>query len=652
MIFFSTVIVALLWPALAASSNEFFSQLLHPRTQYVPTPPDAALVQLGVLALAGSVVVAWGDFDNDYHADAVVLTPANGTLAVHLFDAAAFAFVRADNLSFAAPGGLVSVHAADFDVDGFLDLLLVANASATVVFHSADSVSLLERPVLRLDGVGAPVSIVDANFDLRPDLLGVGSNGSATALWMNRAADLGGNVSFDATVLAGALPLAPLYSVLFGDVNGDCLADLMLPTHDVSDVCAAPNVCYQVFLAAAATGELVLAANDTVRLLSALDAALVDVNSDGSLDLVYAAQDGDANTAVLTVRFNARITEYAASTLCQPHPIAFALGERSDDLVRSRVELGAALAVPSDDAPVALTRMVRFGDVDLDGFVDALLVVRDDAGVARAQLWMNVPCVEDRCGSSASAAVERRGFEQRRGADVALLDAAAGLLTASFVDLGDKGRLDVLLNFAANASAPVRAATLFNNAPVAGNGFFLYLTTTNGVCQQWCSSPAPAMFARPSPVGSAVTGATFRFAYLSRTGDRVRRTAAPQVRTSYGALELPYELVGFGTADNQVDQFVLAPPLVQAGAAMQRLFDQGVFPSAAVYGWPTPRDDPSAWMLEQRLQYGSATFWLLVTVAAATALLGVVIGYFAWRESEQDSKERARSAQVFSISTF
>ena len=39
-------------------------------------------------------------------------------------------------------------------------------------------------------------------------------------------------------------------SILFGDVNGDCAADVLVPTHDVNDQrCAAPAACYDVWLA-------------------------------------------------------------------------------------------------------------------------------------------------------------------------------------------------------------------------------------------------------------------------------------------------------------------------------------------------------------------------------------------------------------------
>jgi integrin alpha FG-GAP repeat containing protein 1 len=635
------------------TGNEFLSQFWHPRTQFVPQPAQLTLVQLDILAVNGSVVVAWGDFDNDYHIDALLFAPANQSLSVYLFQADSFTFAESPTLFVLnVTATLATAQVADFDIDGHLDVLVLpADADDATIYLQDRATQSFSRAPLRVAGINArrQVSIVDANFDLRPDVLG--ASALTPSVWFNRANESSDSgVSFEATPLAGAaaLSLGDTYSALFGDINGDCLADLLLPTTNATTECSPPNLCYLVYVGDAASGGLTLLPNSTLLLRSAVDAALVDVNSDGSLDLLYATSDAATNAAAINVRFNARVTDPAAETLCQVHPIAFA---RADELVLSRIALTEPIPAAPVGAPVALARTLRFGDFDLDGFVDVLVPALAADGTRRAQLWMNAPCTSDLCGASAPEAVTRRGFVRRVGDDVALLDDAADVLTASFVDLGDKGRLDILLNLANNGSRPLRSATLFNNVPVAGNGFFVQLTSTNGVCKQWCSSPQ-STFVRPSPVGSAVSGVTFRFAYLSRDAERVRRTASLLVRTAFCSLELPYELVGFGTADNQVDQFQLAPPLVHAGVAMQRLFDQGVFPAAVVYAWPTPRDDASAWTLEQRLQYGAATFWVVAAMSALTAVLGIVIGVLTWRESEQDRRERAQSAQVFSMSTF
>jgi hypothetical protein len=576
-------------------------------------------------------------------------------LAAHLFDDETFTYGRFGNMTLFNIASVASVHMADFNVDGHVDILVVSASDDAapllqidIYLQNTDALAF-DAPYT-IDSVASQVSIVDANFDLMPDLIAV--DGNTTVVWLNGptssdALDANNtrSVTFERVVLKDALPLAPLHSVLYGDINGDCLADVLLPTHEGGDLCGAPDVCYQMFLAE--NGSLALNANLTLRLLAAYDATLLDVNGDGSLDLVYSISGAETDSVV--VRFNARVTDVSATTLCQVHEVAFAVSDRSDILVRSRVQLNGAIAPPLANAPLTLTRTLRFGDIDRDGYPDMLVPILTTGGARKVQLWRNVPCLNATlCGSSASESVERRGFVRVSGAQVAALDDAIDIMTASFVDLGDKGSLDILLNFAA-ADGTVHATTLFNN--LERSKFFLYLTSTNGVCRQWCSSPSPT-FVNPAPVGAALAGVTYRFAYVSLHGDRVRRTASQLVRTTFCALDLPYEVIGLGTADNQVDQFVLAPPYARDGVPMQRLFDQGVFPQSTVYGWPTPRDDPTAWMLEQRLRYGDATFWVLVTAVAATALLGGVIGYFVWKENEQDSRERATSAQVYSISTF
>ena len=135
---------------------------------------------------------------------------------------------------------------------------------------------------------------------------------------------------------------------------------------------------------------------------------------------------------------------------------------------------------------------MHIGDADRDGFPDVLVTLEKE-GTRIVQLLNNS------FGAAATAdAPEQRDFVPMKAPS---LEALRGVLSASFVDLGNKGSLDILINHA--DANNVSSATIFNNAPRAH--YFVSVSGTNGVCREWCDSPSPR-FVTPEPVGSSLAG--------------------------------------------------------------------------------------------------------------------------------------------------
>jgi hypothetical protein len=103
---------------------------------------------MDVLTFTDGIVVAWGDLNNDYQyeivtqyrldvllisilfysTDSFVYSPGNQTLAAHLFDDETFTYGRFGNMTLYNIASVASVHMADFNVDGHVDILVVSTS--------------------------------------------------------------------------------------------------------------------------------------------------------------------------------------------------------------------------------------------------------------------------------------------------------------------------------------------------------------------------------------------------------------------------------------------------------------------------------------------------------------------------------------------
>lgn len=161
--------------------------------------------------------VAWGDFDNDGRLD-LLLT---GTTNSNISGAIAILYRNMGNgvfsNAFTFPGvSHGAVAFADFDGDGFLDILIAgdtpANTGTAVIYRNNGGKSF--TPVVTLPGGGNPsVSIGDFDGDGLPDIL-LYDGSSLTRVYHN-------NGNFNFTDIGAGLASALDGSVAWGDVDND-----------------------------------------------------------------------------------------------------------------------------------------------------------------------------------------------------------------------------------------------------------------------------------------------------------------------------------------------------------------------------------------------------------------------------------------------
>ncbi len=277
----------------------------------------------GLGELDGATVVCFGDLNSDKYADLFTAKPTPcaadnkkpcTTIQAHIWTSSGSKFVPGPSAE--VPGVAVGAFANDVDRDGRLDVLVfsaaddAAAASAdsplSVAYLRGDLDSLTLTPLKGFDGAAAPLgqpAAFDIDNDFFTDFIGTsaleGAAGKRT-VWRNTGTFDDGAYVFEALGAGAATqgqfvpPAAPEtdavaalvapWGHVFADLNGDCMADLVLLSGDA----AAPTLEMWVNNNKPPAGEVPYALAGTLALpAGAGGVVLVDVDADGALDLVF-----------------------------------------------------------------------------------------------------------------------------------------------------------------------------------------------------------------------------------------------------------------------------------------------------------------------------------------------------------------------------
>lgn len=126
---------------------------------------------------------------------------------------------------------------SDFNGDGMLDVLVQsrrkANTAATIYFADRHEFTL-SSVLSPTPDISCHLLLMDYNMDLLPDLFGINSVTGERGFWVNK-----GNGTFEFTsfpVASSSLnQMADPNSNAFVDIDGDCLADLVIFSKDATN---------------------------------------------------------------------------------------------------------------------------------------------------------------------------------------------------------------------------------------------------------------------------------------------------------------------------------------------------------------------------------------------------------------------------------
>eukprot|EP01094_Clydonella_sp_ATCC50884_P000453 TRINITY_DN1035_c0_g1_i1.p1 TRINITY_DN1035_c0_g1~~TRINITY_DN1035_c0_g1_i1.p1 ORF type:complete len:675 (-),score=195.64 TRINITY_DN1035_c0_g1_i1:406-2430(-) len=656
-------LVLLIAGAAVVRGQQHWWEKIMPSFSSAPTHSSSKLYTEDVgLNTVNGYVAATGDFNSDKYTDLFVVS-ASGSgylMQVYLFYPDEFNFKALDDAAMSA-SSILNVAPGDFNYDGTLDCVVTGERDGSLFMdlYVGDNQKLkLETKIA--DDTESPVDqvlVMDANNDLRPDLFGVSKASGKRVVWLNSASSPGieWTVQEFASNAPDLNPIASPHSNAVVDINGDCLADLLIVSMDPDTKVKSLEIWLnqkkngyeldQVFELVPGAGQITYA----------------DYNADGALDISFPVCYPSKTCATensVHIIYNEQMevcsglwstncrspsnlcdnTEYTLPDMDNSTPskdVVIVDGFSQGD---SAEQTGVLWA---DDSLVPLT--VRTGDYNIDGYEDLLVPLHTDAGAHVVQLWKNVPCDDDSDCSPDAIDADRRTF-QRVTSGVSSLEKLTNAYTAFFFDIGELGLFDIFVftdDSIGAGGGRKNIKALYNN--FFNDAYFIKMLGLNGRCPSWCKDGG-SKFPTPKPYGVNHPGAVFKFTVTDASGKK-RGAVGPQLsQSAYLALQTPYAFLGLGRTSNYIDSMFYGITLNDSVHYHQY---QGVIPNSQVAAFPYPTDKPASWTMEMYISPSGILFWVIVLCVVVCLTFAIFIGYFTYRERQQDKEEEREKGFSF-----
>mmetsp|Transcript_4851 Transcript_4851/g.12432 ORF Transcript_4851/g.12432 Transcript_4851/m.12432 type:complete len:684 (+) Transcript_4851:70-2121(+) len=617
--------------------------------------------------LNGSIA-ALGDFDSDQYTDLLVLSPARDSLSVLRWDHELREFMQGPRVSEGVAGTL-NVIVNDFNRDGKLDVILVRERPSSKRLSAAppgEACTLLTFIPGHTTRFGRPIElppaygqVLAANFDSDPatDLFGEACEDEtrligrgSRSVWRN---DGQGNFT-RAPARFGSRPLAGMPSPAAVDIDGDCRADLVVPvlhyaesTGDGDGEIGVTTIELEVWLSTKeGLADPSTPSQQSPDFSLELPAGIqqltwADLNGDGALDAIAPLCDLELSCAGTNLNATRGQLPRLALISTQRRPVgkelcvpdaAFALMVQEFEVGGLSTKFQLRWAEPSPLQPPS----VRLGDFDLDGYPDALAGFTDELGRSHVALLRN-----KKKGAVFEAAAWRVGEKgvyvlqpgPAKGTDSwAIPGEAAGAHGGAFVDVDERGNLDILL---LSGSVQSPSARLLKNA-FSSDGYFLKVLALDGQCLRWCAGgPDPS----PPPYGVSQPAVSYQFASKGATGVRRVYTGAQLPVSAHTPLLTPYLLFGLRRTNDYVTDFWVGMPNNK-----KRRFDAGIIPNSQLIVIPYPPDRPHRWTIELYISKADMLPWVALALSAGLSLIGLSAIALEWRERREDVREKKAHA--------
>eukprot|EP01130_Rhizamoeba_saxonica_P017235 TRINITY_DN8271_c0_g2_i1.p1 TRINITY_DN8271_c0_g2~~TRINITY_DN8271_c0_g2_i1.p1 ORF type:complete len:658 (+),score=140.74 TRINITY_DN8271_c0_g2_i1:28-1974(+) len=623
----------------------FWDQFLHPRIGHGPRFLGDRLynVDIGLNNVNGHIA-AFGDFDSDKYTDVFIVDKSKSVISIHLWNTDEWKFNFLSNITIE---GIIIENAAalDFNYDGKLDLFVQGkshtNLTQNILRLYSGNYEKLEFFV-ELPYSDSQVIITEANMDLLPDFLGM-RNGKRT-FWVN-SKESPGNYVLEEMEINTDIPFLETHSNAFADVNGDCLADLMLTTL----VDGKLNLEILVNI----EGKWEYHSSTEIDIPGAGRITFSDFDGDGNIDMLIPVclpkgSCEDVNQVQIIYNQQTKVCNGLFDKNCRKSQ---SLCTADDNFIfpsfdPENVVILDGSSFPEDTQLFELDDFpltIRSGDYNLDSYPDLLIPMKVGDNPPKIQLFENIGCTLDLCSEEATK-MSRRTFKQMKSGVASLLsieDAYAG----AFFDIDEDGTNDILVMNSNQSQLSIHG--VFNNYWI--DAYSLKTLGLNGVCTQWCTDGQS--FPDPKPYGVNQYGATIKYVFTDLKGN-AHMTHIPQLsQSSFLSLQTPYKLSGLGRPSNYVEYLFLGVPLNGKDVINTQSWP-GIIPNSQVVAIPYPQDSVADWSLELYLSPSGYILWIMIACVAWTLMIGCAILFFSRREKKQDEKERKAMEHLFSFKAF
>uniref|UniRef100_A0A668ASP8 Integrin alpha FG-GAP repeat containing 1 n=1 Tax=Myripristis murdjan TaxID=586833 RepID=A0A668ASP8_9TELE len=276
---------------------------------------------------------------------------------------------------------------------------------------------------------------------------------------------------------------------------------------------------------------------------------------------------------------------------------------------------------------------LHLGDYNLDGFPDALVVLRNTSGSnQQAFLLENVPCKNPNCQSI--------GRMFRIHWDQSDLSAIPHATVATFFDIYEDGILDMLVLSQAEGRDGLIIHALKNN--FEADAYFVKRLLFSAKCQHLCVSVCILQ-----PFGVNQPGPYVMYTTVDSNGYLKNASAGQLSQSAHFALQLPYTVLGLGRSANFLDHLYVGIPRLPGDTDIRKQEWTAIIPNSQLIVIPYPHNEPRSWSAKLYLTPSNSVLLTAIALIGVCVFILVIIGILHWQEKKADDREKRQEAHRF-----
>ncbi|XP_017281343.1 T-cell immunomodulatory protein [Kryptolebias marmoratus] len=545
-------------------------------------------------------VAAFGDFNSDKQTD-IFIIKEQSELVIYLADSTIPYFKPKVHISkdiLPNYAVITSVVPGDYDGDSQMDVLLTANINSpqtTVLVFWGNNQTLEAGVGLHLNKTFTDQPLVmDFNGDMIPDIFGAVNLTSTEICYLTNRNQVWKKA------LNSSVKMRIPHSNAFIDLNKDFTADLFLTTEENK---------FETWINKDGnfTKAEVISAPD-VKTVG--QSSFVDFDGDGYQDHLLPACLDEAcqQSAIYLVKPGSEKWVPILSDFKQRETVwGFVPGTIKQPLV------------------------LHLGDYNLDGFPDALVILRNTSGSGqRAFLLENVPCDIPTC-------VEiKRTFHIHW--DQSDLGAIQNAVMATFFDIYEDGILDMFVLSNAENQKDLMIHALKNN--FEADAYFVKVMVLSGLCSNACPEDV-------KPFGVNQPGPYVMYTTADSNGYLKNASAGQLSQSAHFSLQLPYTVLGLGRSANFLDHLFVGIPREPEQKDIRKQEWTAIIPNSQLIVIPFPHDKPRSWSAKLYLTPSNSVLLTAIALIGVCVFILVIIGILHWKEKKADDREKRQEAHRF-----
>uniref|UniRef100_UPI00398F2F27 T-cell immunomodulatory protein n=1 Tax=Pristiophorus japonicus TaxID=55135 RepID=UPI00398F2F27 len=557
---------------------------------------------------ARGTVAAFGDFNSDKQTD-IFLIRSKNQLVILLADVKAPYYKPKPEVVLQWSDQVItSVVPGDYDGDSQMDVLLTLhskkadNTTAVIFWGNNQTLDPKLYTTLKQSFLDEPL-VLDFNGDMIPDIFGMVKGNPKPQI----CSLIGRNQTWYPALDADIEMHVP-HSHAFIDLNKDFTADLFLTTKDAGEI------HFEIWENKDGNFSKVPAPYDMKKPPNAKkigQSAFADFDGDGQQEhLLPVCADENCHESVI-------YRNMPGSNQWIP--------------ILSNLKNGDTLWGFVSQEPVQFPITIHLGDYNMDGFPDALAILKNTSGSNKqAFLLENVPC------NDASCRTVGRMF--RVLWELSDLNQIKNAVVATFFDIYEDGILDLLVLNENKENSEFTIHALRNNFDA--DAYFVKVIVLSGLCSNDCPH-------KVTPFGVNQPGPYIMYTTADANGYLKNASAGQLSQSAHFALQLPYVVLGLGRSANFLDHLYVGIPRPLGEKSIRKQEWTAIIPNSQLIVIPYPHNSPKSWSAKLYLTPSNIVLLTAIALIGVCVFILAVIGILHWQEKKADDREKRQEAHRF-----